>query len=215
MTEIILPGGLGRRVNHDPRSRNFPVTLATVPVRNIFHRRYGAVLDQGNLGSCTGNAAAQAMNHKPYRKVGKVYTEADAVSIYSRATQIDPFSGQYPPEDTGSDGTSVARVLKERGLIAGFQHIFNYVEEAIQVVQHRPFLIGVDFYEGMLDADDMQPLGNLLGGHEMVVNGWQKGWGFRILNSWGSAWGHGGYGRMTEDSLSFLLHQQGDATVFV
>jgi C1A family cysteine protease len=211
----LLPwdGKFGRHVNHDPRSRAFPVELPTVPVRNRLHRRYGAVLDQGNLGSCTGNAAVQTLNHKPFYH-GKHQTEEDAVSVYSRATEIDPFDGQYPPEDTGSDGTSVAKVLKERGIISGYTHIFGYAAEAIQVIQHKPFIIGVSFYEGMYNYGNMTPSGNLLGGHEMVVTGWYKNIGFRILNSWGQ-WGFGGYGWMTESSFDWLMHDSGDATVFV
>lgn len=51
---------LGRIVQHDPRSLAF--VAATAPLKTVTHRLSGQVLDQGNLGSCTGNAMAQALN---------------------------------------------------------------------------------------------------------------------------------------------------------
>jgi hypothetical protein len=40
--------------------------------------------------------------------------------LYTRATQIDPFDGAMPEQDTGTDNTSVATVAKRHGLISRF-----------------------------------------------------------------------------------------------
>lgn len=208
-----FPEKFGRHINHDPRSRAFPANVPDVPLKDKKHRLYGSVLDQGQLGSCTGNAAVQALNHKPFFK-GRRFNESDAVSVYSYATTLDPFDGSYPPDDTGSDGTSVAKVLRNRGLITEFRHIFGGVEEAKRIIQVKPFIVGVNFYRGMYNAANMEPTGDLMGGHEMVISGWTKARGFRLLNSWGTGWGYNGYGWMSEDSLAFLLAEDGDATVF-
>lgn len=102
---------LGRHVEHDPRSRDYPFEVAAAtPLRKTLWRRYGRVLDQGQLGSCTGNAIVGALNTLPLRKTGAAaLTEKDAVSIYGSATAIDSIPGQYPPTDTGSSGLAVCK----------------------------------------------------------------------------------------------------------
>src|SRR5690349_3550882 len=57
---------LGRHVNHDPRSRRFPVRTAPVPLRTVEHERHVGVFQQGDLGSCTGNAALGCMATGPF-----------------------------------------------------------------------------------------------------------------------------------------------------
>src|SRR5581483_9492938 len=97
---------LGRRVEHDPRSRLFPFTAeAPAKLRTVAHRSYGLPLDQGQLGSCTGNAAAGALNTVPlHRTGGRVLTETQARDLYALATRLDGFEGEWPPTDTGSSG---------------------------------------------------------------------------------------------------------------
>jgi hypothetical protein len=47
----------------------------------------GFPLDQGNLGSCTGNAAAGTVNTVPVRSTGaRLLKEPDAMKLYSQAT---------------------------------------------------------------------------------------------------------------------------------
>jgi len=103
---VTTPHPLGRRLepNHDPKSRAFQAFTAGALTKTR-HRLYGQPLDQGDLGSCTGNAAAHLLNTAPFHiPRHRLYYEPAAVLFYSQATQIDPFDGQYPPEDTGSDG---------------------------------------------------------------------------------------------------------------
>src|SRR5215218_3923484 len=52
------PYGMGRQVNHDPRSRQFAFRAPPkVELRAVRYERHVPIFDQGNLGSCTGNAA--------------------------------------------------------------------------------------------------------------------------------------------------------------
>ena len=81
---------LGRHLqpNHDPRSLDHPAEVA--PLVSVRHQHHGPVLDQGQLGSCTGNATAQALNTDPLMPDGRrLLTEQDAVAIYSWATHHD------------------------------------------------------------------------------------------------------------------------------
>ena len=91
---------LGRRVEHDRRSLNYPA--AAGPVRTVTWRRYGATLDQGNSNGCTGHAMAHAINSRPVHKTGaRLLNHADAMRLYSRATHLDQWPEPYPPDDDG------------------------------------------------------------------------------------------------------------------
>lgn len=214
MTTELRPG-LGRNVNHDPRSLAFPAAVSAAPRKPVLHRHYGPVLDQGQLGSCTGNAMAQALNTAPFHKSrAKLLTEADAVSIYSAATLIDGSPGHYPPTDTGSDGLSVAKVAAKRGYISAYHHAFD-VEHALGALQLSPFLFGTSWHESMFtpDADGfVHPDGNVVGGHEILCIG-DTGTALVFLNSWGKSWGKGGTFLLSYADFAALMADSGDVTV--
>ena len=56
-------GRLGRHVEHNPQSRAFSV--GTAAVKTVTYRRHGKAFDQGELGSCTGNAMAGVLMTEP------------------------------------------------------------------------------------------------------------------------------------------------------
>jgi hypothetical protein len=196
------------------------------------------VLDQGQLGSCTGNAGIGCLGTDPLydtvagvrafsqalRKLIRRYSfdEAGAVALYSDATRIDDSPGQYPPDDTGSDGLSIAKVLKAAGEIAGYQHTFT-AHDALLALTVTPFITGTNWTQDMFtpDADGrVHPTGAVAGGHEYVADEIdatnEQVW---FTNSWGAGWGvvrDGRPGRfyMTFADYSALLAQQGDVTIF-
>lgn len=206
---------LGRLVNHDERSRSFPAPRAATR-RPVLHRRYSPVLDQGNLGSCTGNAMVHAINMTPLHIPGTPWLiQRDAVSLYSRATQIDPFRGAYPPEDTGSDGLSVCKAARERGLITSYRWAFGF-EHTLDALQLGPVLIGTWWYESMFSPDGLgyvRPTGAKVGGHEYVLMGDNNKGRLTFLNSWGKGWGRAGRFHMDYETFRKLLADQGDAAV--
>ncbi|QGJ93475.1 cysteine protease [Arthrobacter phage Mufasa8] len=211
MTEV---RPLGRHVNHDPRSRAYQAVVA--PTRKpVLHRHYGPVLDQGQLGSCTGNAMAQALNTAPFHKPRtRLLTEADAVAIYSAATALDSIPGHYPPEDTGSDGLSVAKAAKAKGYISSYTHAFS-VEQALGALQLSPFLFGTSWHQSMFTPDAqgfVHPDGNVVGGHEILCIG-DTGKELVFLNSWGKGWGLSGKFKLTYEDFAALMADSGDVTV--
>src|SRR3954447_21394317 len=96
---------LGWKQEHRPTNKQYPVTRAlsyAVPVQPKSWKRARIPLDQGQLGSCTGNACEMACYEMPGHSAKVTKTEAQAVALYRRATVLDGFPGTYPPEDTGS-----------------------------------------------------------------------------------------------------------------
>lgn len=211
-------GRLGRHVEHDPASHDYPfeVTEAT-PLKKVLWRRYGSIFNQGDLGSCTGNAMAGALNTLPIHKtLAKALVEKDAISIYEQATEIDNIPGQYPPDDTGSSGLAVCKVAKTRGLISGYRHAFN-LTQALQALQTGTVITGVSWYEGFDNPDTtglVEIAGQVRGGHEFEILGYDPATDLlTAANSWGTGWGVAGRFHFTSKTWAELLDDQGDVTV--
>lgn len=217
---------LGRFVEHDPRSRAFAVSADATAVKAVRHTRHAPILDQGQLGSCTGNAGIGALSCSPYTRTKRQaakYNEAAAVELYSAATQRDDVPGAYPPMDTGSSGLAIAKVLYARGVISGYQHAFS-IDAVLTALQRVPVLIGTVWLSGMDQPDErgfVSTTGTVQGGHEYLLREYQPS---RVSpedgvltfdNSWGTGWGLEGRFKMRVSQLRYLLGQQGDATVLL
>ena len=217
---------LGRHVNHDERSRRFAYRGPVSPPHAVRHYRNVPVFDQGNLGSCTGNAAVGCLASGPFFATINEHDDADlrrldqdaAVKVYGLASAIDPFPGQYPPEDTGSDGLSVAKVLTELGAISGYEHAFG-LDQALAALMKVPVITGTAWRADMFEPNAeglVRPTGAEQGGHEYLVDEYDpvRGWvGF--TNSWSDRWGVQGRFYMEAEAYGELLDDQGDVTVFV
>jgi len=218
--EQVVPGRrLGRHVNHDPRSLRYLVGAPARALQSVEHERVIPVLDQGDLGSCTGNAAVGALGTKPlYDGLPDDHPHLDedfAVQVYSSATEIDPYDGQYPPDDTGSDGLSVSKVCKNLGLISGYLAATS-VSAMQNALQSAPVIVGVKWYEGFDNPDDdglVEISGVVRGGHEFEIVGLDlENELFHAVNSWGGGWGKDGSFWFSFDTMSQLLGEDGDCT---
>jgi hypothetical protein len=225
-------GRLGRHVRHDPRSLAYQVPAqSTGTLKSVRHTRQIPVLDQGNLGSCTGNATEGALGTSPFfeaipktvlgRPTGNAQVDEDqAIALYSAATVLDSYSGSYPPSDTGSDGLSVAKAAKAAGLISGYRHATS-LDATLAALAAQPVITGVNWYDSF-DQPDANGLiaiasgAQVRGGHEFVLdelNVEKQLVGF--TNSWGTGWGANGRGYLSWSDFDQLLGEQGDVTVFV
>ena len=216
--QIIKGRRLGRHVEHDPRSKAFGV-VGQVEIHTVRHRTFGQVLDQGNRGSCTGNATAGALNTKGLHRPGtKVLYEPDAISLYSLATQLDNFPGNYPPDDTGSSGLAVAKAAQQKGYILEYRHAFS-LNEALQGLMAGPVITGVNWYEGFDKPDPngiIKIAGQVRGGHEFFIGGYDaKAKLLTAVNSWGMRYGKNGKFFIPLDVWDQLLSEQGDCTILV
>jgi hypothetical protein len=227
-----VPGKrLGRHVRHDPRSLRYLVeAVDPATLTSVRHVRGIPVLDQGALGSCTGNAAEGVLGTAPFLATlqglpGCPTPDADAdevqaVALYSAATSLDDYDGEYPPEDTGSDGLSVAKACQKAGLISGYRHATS-LAAALTALQDGPVITGVNWYSSFDSpaADGTITIGrhaSVRGGHEFVVDELdveRKRVGF--TNSWGTSWGVEGRAYMSWDTWERLLGEDGDVTAFV
>jgi hypothetical protein len=215
---------LGRHVAHDSRSLRFrapakdPRKLASV--RHVVNV---PIMDQGMEGSCTGHAGTANLGHPHFWAAGRIAIGLNdphdyAVGLYSAATEIDPWQGTFRPDDTGSDGLSIAKVLHARGLISGYQHATS-LAATLTALEQRVVMVGTSWLEGMYDTapdGQMTVSGMELGGHEYALDELdverQRVW---IRNSWGEGYGLRGRAWMTWDDLAKLLAMQGDCTVLI
>jgi hypothetical protein len=215
---------LGRHLWLDSRSLAYTVErnaeAMSQKLANQHWERRIPILDQGELGSCTGNAGTGALGTQPfYDKVGKValgsaWQDADAdetfaVQLYSDATRIDPYYGQYPPTDTGSNGLAVCKALRARGTIGGYRWATS-ANGYLQLLQTGPVLQGMPWYNaffqpdrnGFIDAKSSWRSSGIAGGHEVeavavelnTTDLYQSV--ITFANSWGTGWGDAGYFRM-------------------
>lgn len=208
---------LGRHVEHDSRSLAHPAPETTAKLVSVKHKRHCPPFDQGDVGSCTGNATAGACMTDPIYKTGRHLTEKDALAIYEDATRLDDVPGQYPPDDTGSSGLAAAKAAQRLGLIKSYKHAFTFaaVEAALA---KGPGILGIDWYEGFdspIGPDaELRISGEVRGGHEIVLD--EINFETQMVggtNSWGSSWGNGGRFTLSFDTLKQLLRSDGDFTV--
>lgn len=224
---------LGRHVEHDPRSLAFAHgVLPKTAIKTVDWIRRAPIFDQGNLGSCTGNAAAGLVGTDSAARAGLTTVvladdpnaswpvdENLAVEVYKLATTLDNITGSYPPDDTGSSGIGAAKALKKLGLATGYTHAFS-LDALKSALQAGPVMVGTVWLESMFDPDPktgfvkVDRKSQVAGGHEYVLSAFDATQlAFRIDNSWGDSWGVRGSAWFTQADVQWLLSQQGDVTV--
>jgi hypothetical protein len=213
---------LGRHIEHDPQSRQYPAIGHLIPnkqpIATVLHKRHALPYSQLNLGSCTGNAVAGLLMTDPYCMAGRNLMVKDAIRLYEKATQLDHIPGRYPPDDTGSSGLAAMKAAKSFGYISGFRHTFG-LDAALRAISVLPVITGVNWYEGF-DHPDIHGLvrvsGSVRGGHEFEIVGLDtETKRIRACNSWGAEWGDGGFFEFSWEDFDRLLNEHGDVTVAV
>lgn len=209
---------LKRHVHHDSKSKEFEFNTTGLSIIDVEHKRYIPILDQGQVGSCTGDAGIGDINTDPFVQMVNPHYSADqagAYKLYSDAEVIDG-NGSYPPNDYGSSGLSIAKALYAAGLISGYQHTFS-LNTALKAGSKYPFITGIPWYEDMYnpDADGRVHItGKFVGGHEIesrqIDAKNERVW---FDNSWTDKWGVKGRFYLTFKDFGTLLARQGDVTI--
>lgn len=228
---------LGRHVRHDSRSLRYAHGVQPAStIETVEWQRRIPILDQGQLGSCTGNAltsvlgtdsagrtalaavTVKADKYKIFKAGAAKLDEVFATNAYMINTRLDTYSGTYKPTDTGSDGLAAAQTAQLLGLIISYTHAFT--EDALKTaLQTGPVMWGTVWLNSMFDTDSA---GNLLvdrasgvaGGHELCICGYDvEADKYLVANSWGTGWGAAGYCYVAGQYMDWLLSQDGDITV--
>jgi hypothetical protein len=193
----MLPLGRVREVQHDPRSLAYAVgVLPKSAVKSVRWTRRAAVFDQGNIGSCTGNAAAGLIGTDSAARQGltSVTVTADqaattqgvftpgtyavdedlALACYTLNTLVDSYPGSYPSEDTGSDGLAGAKTLKAIGASDTYKHAFS-LSALDAALQSGAVMLGTEWMNSMFDPSGdgrikVTKSSGVAGGHEYVVD---------------------------------------------
>lgn len=231
----------GRHVEHDPRSLEYAHgVLPETAIRSVSWTRRIPVLDQGQLGACTGNAGTGLIGTDSAGRTGLTSMEISvgaarasrgifapglyvpdedfAVRLYSLATLLDSIPGHYPPTDTGSSGLGVAKALRALGLAHSYSHAFS-LPALTSALQSGPVMIGIPWLNSMFEPDGdghipVDHASGIAGGHEIELNQYDAATGdYWITNSWGTGWGVDGRAYLTTPDLRWLLSQQGDVTI--
>lgn len=230
MTDI-GPHLLGRVVEHDPRNKNFPFPKRTItrPV-SVTWPTMAPILDQGSVGSCEGhtaigwlnctvaakNRARSTFRGKPIAR-GVMLGNSDAVTAYTKATQLDEDAGNtYPPDDTGTSAVGIAKSMQFYKAIDAYQWTFSW-ESFLAAIQTQPVMLGTNWYTGMFDPDKkgyVEPTGEVAGGHAYLARGIDyKNQRVLCRNHWGIKWGVRGEFWLRFATLQQLLDEQGDVLV--
>lgn len=222
VTVVVVAYMHGRLVEHDARSKRFPAAQVSGRPRTVLWRHTAPVLDQADLGSCTGNALTQWLNTdfaapaRGQHNGGGFLTEEDAVRLYSLATALDGIPGRYPPEDTGSSGLAVCKAGRKLGYLTSYRHCFG-MQHMLAALQLSPVIVGTEWFDGMYTPDGdgvIHAHGRVVGGHEYLVIGCDVDrQTVTILNSWGPGWGSNGRAQIGFEDFAALLAARGDVTV--
>ncbi len=211
---------LGRQVVHDPRSRRFAAPRELdLPTRSFRHRIYGPrAIPNQRVGCCTGVDQCVKADARGNRVMGQILGIDTAETLYSRATQLDPWEGDWPPTDTGSSALAACKAACERGIIERYEWIFGDEDQLLAALCKRPVGLGTWWYSGMFDVDPetllVEPTGVKVGGHQWSIIGWDKRldayWG---LCWWGPDFGDRGMFRIRRQVVAELRADDGDAHV--
>lgn len=209
-------GRLGRHREHDDRSRAFAIAEPVGTIASVKWERRAPILDQGNLGSCTGNAMAGLLGTDAVGRKGDATVNEDtALELYSLATRLDRYPGAYPPIDTGSSGVAVAKAARKLGRIAGYKHAFS-LRAALHALQSGPVIVGMAWLTGCDSPDGsglVQYSGDVRGGHELLVREYDaETQRLKLDNSWGLRFGVLGSFLMTVPDFGLALRNGGDVT---
>lgn len=186
----------------------FPPTPAPSVDGPLWER--GAVLDQGNFGTCVGNAWAGWGNAAP---IEDHFGETDARAIYYEATCIGGAC-----DSTGQQGSTTrdgAKAMQKRGKLTAYAFATTTAEVEEWLDSHGPVVIGIDWTNAMFSPDPdgtVHYTGPAVGGHEIVIVQDLRSQGkFRCRNSWAASWGLGGDFLLSKSDFAKLLAAGGDA----
>jgi hypothetical protein len=212
---------LGRQAVHDPRSLAFPMGAPdTRTWRTHVIRIYDPLPNPvQKIGNCTGCDKAMEGNAAGNRVTSRILAMADAEQIYSLATQLDPWDGQWPPTDTGSSGLAASKAAQRLKLGGEYRWALSGGADAVvqQIMEGRTVGCGTWWLDGMFDRKPLkghagqwfiEPTGPRAGGHQYRARGYDEWLDMILIRCW---WGTYRDVWIKRAHLAELLADDGDA----
>lgn len=176
------PFRLGRHYEWDARSLHWPTPHKTPAYNNTVWTDAGPLLNQGDVGSCTGDTVADLLNTDMFAPVriskhkNCYFTQADAYNFYSKATTISGVGGGqfWPPNDVGSTGPAAAQAGVDFGYFDNYTHATTF-DQFCASIEKQPVMLGVVWTNDMFSYDSAGVISvgslntsNQAGGHEFM-----------------------------------------------
>lgn len=143
-----------------------------------------SVVDQGSSPICAAISLAEILN---WRK---------SIRAIKRPAKISPYDIYDLREDKDQDGMvlrdaikSIKNVGVDGEKINSYARIIDPVSAKVALMLNGPLVIGLYCYN--YGNRFWQGQGQNLGGHAVILTGWDKA-GFVLQNSWGTGWGRSG-----------------------
>ena len=232
-----LPNPPDERDANFPARALLPKTAVELPDFKYWARTSN-VLYQDGIGACMGFTGAHLRRTSPVRRtytyaskdIDMVFPGEDAFNLhaifkcqkgdliaedklgyyyYALCKERDLYDG------SGTYGRVLCKVLREEGAIGSYLWAANAQDATEWVLLRGPMMIGVNWYSDMSKPDDRGVIhlgGNPVGGHELLVRGYNRKTGmYRLTNSWDETWEGSQKGEcwMLADELHFLLFEDG------
>lgn len=208
---------LGRQLVHDSKSLEYPVREPIDKskwVTKTIEICDPEINPNQCHGECTGVAKCVQMNAMGNRVEGVVFDMNAAHTFYHLATTLDPFTGEWPPNDTGSSGLGSAKAAQQLGIGGEYRHVFDGADGVVQQIQEdRVVSCGTWWYEGMFSPDNervIEPNGPRKGGHQYAAIGYDLEHDRVLIRCW---WGDFRDVYIAREHLNQLLLDGGDAHV--
>lgn len=205
------PELLGRRYAPDARDQRHTMRSLmawTRPTLPLFRFWLPGPITEQTGPHCVGHAWWQYLTASPLRTVSGPPPRV----IYEEAQRVDEWDGE------NYDGTSVragAKVIEASGYITEYVWAHDGPTVRDWILGHGPVVLGTDWTNDMFDPDAegyLHPSGGSVGGHAYVATGYSaKRRAFRIVNSWGTAWGDAGRAWIREGDMDSLIRGMGEA----
>jgi hypothetical protein len=137
-----------------------------------------------------------------------------AWNLYKLAQTKD----QWPGENySGSSVEAAMAAGKSLGYYAEYRWAFGEEDLALAVGYHGPAVLGINWYEGMLETDAqglVSPTGKIAGRHAILCRGFNvRTKLYRLRNSWGKLWGIEGDCFISSEHMAKLLRERGSAAI--
>jgi C1A family cysteine protease len=207
-----------KRDKNDERDHKYSPPEDLIPDTCSLKEKMPAVLDQGDLGSCTANALANAVRFCEKEEKHSTIDEdcgsaiRDGIKTINKngvcAESIWPYDiAQFktkPPKEC-YEQARLHKSIKYLSLAQDVEHMKNCLNSGY------PIIIGFDVFPSMDSVqcaktgvvpdpeEDEKPIG----GHCVLVTGYNdKDKRFEFQNSWGKTWGQRGFGTLSYDYLT-------------